>query len=187
MSGIRGFTILTIALLLLAFLCLSIGNTSEMTDEQYMKEYNETLIGEIDYPLTIPCIIKRSGQDPIYDWVKNPYLMADVHREKILIFFSYREDDSGTLPISKVMLNNNEIEFIQDDAAIEDEGKSFVVIPIPGNEFAKNEDIEIEVIYGDNKLEIQHMFFIISDRHLDSMFGLVVEMYKDYKESEIEL
>lgn len=187
MSGIKGFSIVTIIFLLLAVLFLSVGNTEEMNDEQFEKEYNKTLIGEIDYPVVMPCVVKRDGQDPMYEWVEKSFLMADVHRNKVLIFFSYYEDNIETAPIESIFLNDKKIDFLQDDEAIENEGKSFVVIPIVGSEFAKNDDISVVVFYGENKLSLNHRFFVISDRHLDNIFQMVVEMVKEYKESEIKL
>lgn len=190
MSGRKGFGIVIALLLTIAWVFLSIGNVNSMSDEQFEKEYKKTLIAEMDYPLGEKVIsrIKRKNQDtPLWEYLDNPYIMSDIHRDRFTIMFSYREELSKVLKIKKIEVDCKEVEFIQDDGVIEsDKTRSFVVADLVGR-IADDGDMLITIIYEDNKLGITRRDIIIEDKDIDTVIKSIVDIYKEFKESEIQL
>ena len=194
MNGYKGFGIITLVLLLLAFAFLSFGSfkaNSETEDKKFEEEYQKSIISKIDYSVEPTfSVMKRTGQDElISEKINSPYLMADLHRHHFYAMFSYHEEKTSILEIDKVIINdkfNNE--FIQDDEVLKnDPNKSFVVIDLGGGVLLDKGDIKVKVFFKENTLNIEYREFILRNNDINTLILLIKEDYEKYKENEVEL
>jgi hypothetical protein len=102
--------------------------------------------------------------------------------------FSYREELSTILKIKSVTINGEDANFVQTDGIIKsDKNRSFVVIDISGDLVEYEGNALVVVTYEDNNLDFEKRRFIIYDHTINEMIDDVVQMYKDYRESQTEL
>lgn len=187
MSGIKGFSIITITFLMIAFLFMGIGRSQDI-DKEYEKKYNEILLHEINQPVTIITRVKKEGQETKYfETINESYFMTDIFKDYSLnLFIGYTEELTEKLEIESIVANNNiSLDFIQDDQAFKHRSKhkSFVVFPLLPELTMTDKNISITIYYKPNKEKIITKEFII---YADQINDIFMEIEKWYKEHEIK-
>lgn len=191
MSGIKGFSIVTIILLCVAFFFLSVGKSEEsIEDKQFKEEYNKTMIGEMDFPVMVYSRIDfTNDNESLYEELDSSYLMADLHKKRFLLFFCYNELPMETLQIDRIIVNDEyQLEFIQDDESLSDEDKSFVVFQVDPLLTKDRKNIVVTIFFKENNnLNFLRREFIIYPTYIDLAFEGIEDFYIKYSESVGEI
>lgn len=183
MSGIKGFSITAIMLLVLSLCLIGIARGQEMTDKEYEKQYKENLLHEINVPVTIITRVDKEGQEARY--FKNldeSYFLTDIFKDYSLnLYIGYTEELSEKLEIEKVRINNSiDVDFLQEDQAFKHRSKhkSFVVFPLDPQFTLSGKDVLVTIYYKPNKEKIIAKEFVVYADQISDVFMEIEKWYK---------
>jgi hypothetical protein len=183
MSGIKGFSIVTIIFLLIGFLFIGISRGEELTDEEYEKLYKQELLHEINVPLSIITrVYYKEETHRTFEDIRSSYFLVDIFKNmSFSLFLGYEEFTTEKLAIDKIVLDKKiEIEFLQDDEAFEHRKKnsSFVVFPLLPEQTKNGKNTLVEIYFKDNKMGVIKKEFVIFSKQVDEVFDEIEKWYK---------
>ena len=183
MSGTKGFSIIITAILLLAFLFIGIGRGQDMTEEEFEKQYKESIEHQINMPLDIVSRIHIEGEKiKTFETLRHPYFLVDIFKSGAFsLFFGYVDQKMDKLTISKVIANGNiELASIQYDDTFEhrEKNQSYVVFGLLPEITPTGRSIDIEVFFEPNNQNITKKTFTIDTLEIDKIFKEVEKYYK---------
>lgn len=182
MSGIKGFSILIIATLLLACLFIGIGRGQDV-DKEFEEQYKESIEHQINMPLDIVSRIHvESEEHKSFETLRHPYFLVDIFKSGTFsLFFGYVDQEMDKLTVSKVIANGNtKLPSIQYDDTFEhrEYHRSYIVFAILPELTPTGKSINVEVFFEPNEQGITKRTFKIDTLEIDKAFNEIEKYYK---------
>lgn len=185
MSGIKGFSIITIVTLLIAFMFIGIGRGEELTQEEFKKQYEEATVGHIDESIDVITRVDiKDIKHRTFKNLTNPWFLCDFFdNNEFNLFFGYEEFESKKLKVKGITINNiMPIVFYQNDEVFKHrpKHKSLVVFELLPEMTKVGKDILVTIDFEENKMGIIRKEFVIYSQQVDYMFQTIEDWFKEY-------